>query len=88
MQFIDVKAQFERLRPAIEGRMNNVLEHGKFILGPEVQELEQALAEYCRVNHAIGVANGTDARMLAWMSADIVLNSESSGMPIDSAVFP
>ena len=45
MQFVDLKRQFERLRPAIEGRMKKVLEHGKFILGPEVRELELALAE-------------------------------------------
>jgi len=71
MQFIDLKRQFEELRPAIEGRISDVLEHGKFILGPEVQELEQSLAEYCGVDHVIGVANGTDALMLALMGSDI-----------------
>ena len=71
MQFIDLKRQFEHLRPAIEDRINGVLEHGRFILGPEVQELEQALASYCGVRHAIGVANGTDALHLALMAADI-----------------
>ena len=71
MQFIDLKRQFEHLRPAIESRINNVLEHGKFILGPEVQEFEQALADYCGVGHAIGVGNGTDALQLALMAADV-----------------
>jgi dTDP-4-amino-4,6-dideoxygalactose transaminase len=71
MQFIDLKRQFEYLRPAIEARINGVLEHGRFILGPEVQELEQALATYCNVSHVIGVANGTDALQLALMAADI-----------------
>ena len=71
MQFIDLKRQFDHLRPAIEGRIKDVLEHGKFILGPEVQELEQALADYCGVKHAIGVGNGTDALQLALMAADI-----------------
>lgn len=71
MQFIDLKRQFEHLRPAIEARINDVLEHGRFILGPEVQELEQSLADYCGVRHAIGVGNGTDALQLALMAADV-----------------
>jgi dTDP-4-amino-4,6-dideoxygalactose transaminase len=71
MQFIDLKRQLEHLRPAIEARISGVLEHGQFILGPEVQELERALADYCGVRHAIGVANGTDALQLALMAADI-----------------
>jgi dTDP-4-amino-4,6-dideoxygalactose transaminase len=71
MQFIDLKRQLAQLKPAIEGRISDVLEHGKFILGPEVQELEQSLAGYCGVSHAIGVANGTDALMLALMASDI-----------------
>ena len=71
MQFIDLKRQLECLRPAIEGRIHDVLEHGKFILGPEVRELELSLAEYCGVNYAIGVANGTDSLMLALMADGI-----------------
>jgi len=71
MQFIDLKRQLEQLRPAIEGRIADVLEHGKFILGPEVRELELSLAEYCGASHSIGVANGTDALMLALMAGDI-----------------
>ena len=71
MQFVDLKRQFERLRPDIESRMNVVLEHGRFILGPEVQELEHAVAEYCRVQHAVGVANGTDALQLALRAAEV-----------------
>lgn len=71
MQFIDLKRQFEKVRPAVESRIGDVLEHGKFILGPEVQELEGALAEFCGVGHAIGVANGTDALMLALMADNV-----------------
>ena len=51
--------------------MNGVLDHGKFILGPEVQELEDTLARYCGVRHAIGVGNGTDALQLTLMAEDI-----------------
>ena len=71
MQFNDLRRQIEHLRPAIEGRIRDVLEHGKFILGPEVRELEESLAEYCGVSHAIGVGNGTEALMLALMANDI-----------------
>ena len=85
MQFIDLKRQYEHLQPAIERRINNVLEHGKFILGPEVRELETALAEFCGARHAIGVGNGTDALQLALMAEGVgpgdavvlqVMNSE------------
>ncbi len=71
MQFVDLKRQLEHLRPAIERRINDVLEHGKFILGPEVQELELLLAEYCGVGHAVGVGNGTDALVLALMANEV-----------------
>ncbi len=71
MQFIDLKRQYEHLQPAIERRINNVLEHGKFILGPEVRELETALAEFCGARHAIGVGNGTDALQLALMAEGV-----------------
>lgn len=71
MQFIDLKRQYEHLQPAIGRRINDVLEHGKFILGPEVRELEAALADFCGARHAIGVGNGTDALQLALMAEDV-----------------
>lgn len=71
MQFIDLKRQYEHLKPAIKRRIDDVLGHGKYILGPEVQELETALADFCGVRHAIGVGNGTDALMLALMAEGI-----------------
>jgi dTDP-4-amino-4,6-dideoxygalactose transaminase len=71
MQFVDLKRQYEHLRPAIDARMKTVLEHGRFILGPEVRELEQAVADYCHVKRAVGVANGTDALQLALRAAEI-----------------
>ena len=46
MQFIDLKAQYKTIESTVQERINAVLEHGKFILGPEVKELEQKLAEY------------------------------------------
>ena len=71
MQFIDLQAQYQHLKTRIDKRIANVLNHGKYIMGPEVQELEQALAEYVGVKHAVTCANGTDALTLALMVLDI-----------------
>ncbi|MCH8615869.1 DegT/DnrJ/EryC1/StrS family aminotransferase [Sphingomonas sp. SM33] len=65
MQFIDLKAQYSALRERIDRRIEAVLEHGAFIMGPEVAELEGELASYCGVGHAVTCANGTDALVLA-----------------------
>lgn len=71
MQFIDLQAQYRHLKTRIDKRIQTVLEHGKYIMGPEVQELEDKLAEYIGVKHAITCANGTDALTLAMMVLDI-----------------
>ena len=66
-QFIDLAAQYQHLKTKIDKRIQNVLDHGKYIMGPEVQELEKELASYVGVKHAITCANGTDALTLAMM---------------------
>lgn len=71
MQFIDLTTAHERARPEIEARMNAVLAHGKFIMGPEVAELEQALADYVGVAHAVSVGSGTQALELALRALQI-----------------
>jgi UDP-2-acetamido-2-deoxy-ribo-hexuluronate aminotransferase len=71
MQFIDLNAQQQPIRGLIEDRIKHVLDHGKYILGPEVKELEETLAEYVGVPHAVGVASGTDALLMALMAYDI-----------------
>lgn len=71
MQFIDLKSQYRVLEDRINRRITNVLEHGSYILGPEVQELEAELAKYVGVKHAITCANGTDALQLSMMALDI-----------------
>lgn len=71
MEFIDLKAQYQHLKTRIDKRIQNVLDHGKYIMGPEVQELEEKLAEYVGVKHAITCGNGTDALTLALMVLDI-----------------
>jgi UDP-2-acetamido-2-deoxy-ribo-hexuluronate aminotransferase len=71
MQFIDLKKQYQLLAPRIQQRMQTVLEHGQYILGPEVTELEQKLAAYTGASHCVTVANGTDALMIAMMALNI-----------------
>jgi dTDP-4-amino-4,6-dideoxygalactose transaminase len=67
IQFIDLAAQYQHLKTKIDARIKTVLEHGHYIMGPEVQELENELANYVGVKHAITCANGTDALTLAMM---------------------
>jgi dTDP-4-amino-4,6-dideoxygalactose transaminase len=71
MQFIDLAAQYQHLKEKIDKRIQKVLNHGKYIMGPEVQELEEKLAKYVGVKHAITCANGTDALTLAMMVFNI-----------------
>ncbi|WP_299735185.1 DegT/DnrJ/EryC1/StrS family aminotransferase [uncultured Endozoicomonas sp.] len=71
MQFIDLKAQYRRIEDDVNRRIKAVLEHGKYILGPEVDELEEKLADYVGAKHCISVANGTDALQIALMALGI-----------------
>jgi len=69
--FVDLKAQYSRLKPDIDAGIERVLNHGKFILGPEVGEFEAALAGHVGVAHVVSCANGTDALTLALMAENI-----------------
>jgi hypothetical protein len=71
VQFIDLAAQQERIRERIEANIAAVLDHGKYIMGPEIQRLEEKLARYVGVKKAISCASGTDALLLALMAYDI-----------------
>jgi len=71
MQFIDLAAQQERIRERIEANIAAVLDHGKYIMGPEIQSLEEKLAKYVGVKRAISCASGTDALLLALMAYEI-----------------
>lgn len=71
MQFINLQKQYSELKSEINKRINDVLNHGQFVLGPEVEELENTLAAYTGVKHCITVANGTDALLIAMMALDI-----------------
>lgn len=71
MQYIDLSIQQKRIRSEIDLRIQTVLNHGQYIMGPEVAELEEKLADYVGVNHCIGVSSGTDALLIALMALDI-----------------
>ena len=66
--FIDLRSQQVRIRPKIDAAIKRVLDHGIYIMGPEVFELEKKLAEFCGVKHAISCSNGTDALALGLMA--------------------
>ena len=76
IQFFDLAAQQELLKLEIDKRIQKVLSHGKYILGPEVTELEERLAEYTGAKYCITCANGTDALQIALMALDIGPNDE------------
>ena len=69
--FLDLKAQQARLGPGLRARIDSVLTHCQFILGPEVAELEQRLAAYCGATHCVAVSSGTDALQIAMMAEGI-----------------
>lgn len=71
MQFIDLKAQYQLIKHDLDQRFATVFNHGQFILGPEVYELEQQLASYVKAKHCITISNGTDALLAAMMALDI-----------------
>ncbi|KZR85012.1 DegT/DnrJ/EryC1/StrS aminotransferase family protein [Synechococcus sp. MIT S9504] len=83
MQFIDLAAQQRQqlpdgrtIREAVDARIAGVLNHGRYILGPEVEELEHILAEYVGVKHCIALASGTDALLIALMALGVKAGDE------------
>lgn len=71
MQFIDLAAQQQRIREKIEANIRKVLDHGKYIMGPEIGELERRLADYVGVSHAVSCSSGTDALLMALMAHNV-----------------
>jgi dTDP-4-amino-4,6-dideoxygalactose transaminase len=69
--FLDLKAQQRRIEPALRARLEAVLAHCQFVLGPEVRELEQRLAAYAGAAHCVSVSSGTDALQIAMMAEGI-----------------
>ncbi len=71
MDFIDLKSQYAALSESINSRIQRVLDHGQYIMGPEVKELESRLATMTGTKHCITVASGTEALLIALMALDI-----------------
>ncbi len=69
--FIDLKTQYKKIEADIKSRINKVLDHGQYVMGPEVAELEEKLAEYVGVKHCIGASSGTDTLMIAMLALGI-----------------
>ena len=71
MDFIDLKSQYRRIKPSVDARVARVLEHGQYIMGPEVTELESALAAYVGRKHCIAASSGTDTLLMALMALGV-----------------
>ena len=69
--FIDLKTQYSALKPEIQARINRVLDHGQFIMGPEVRELEERLESYTGAHHCITVSSGTEALLISLMALGV-----------------
>lgn len=74
--FIDLKTQYQALKPKIQARIDAVLEHGQYIMGPEVKELEDMLAKYTGSKHCITCASGTEALLMSLMALGIKAGDE------------
>jgi UDP-2-acetamido-2-deoxy-ribo-hexuluronate aminotransferase len=71
IEFIDLKAQYADLKQSIDSRIHRVLDHGQYIMGPEVRELEELLEEYTYSKHCITVSSGTEALLISLMALGI-----------------
>ena len=74
--FIDLKAQYRELQPQIQSRINAVLEHGQYIMGPEVKELETSLEAYTGAKYCITVSSGTEALLISLMALGVGAGDE------------
>jgi UDP-2-acetamido-2-deoxy-ribo-hexuluronate aminotransferase len=85
MQFTDLKSQYAALKTSIDARIQRVLDHGQYIMGPEVKELEAALAAFAGTKHCITVASGTEALLIAMMALDLKPGDEVITTPFTFA---
>ena len=81
MEFIDLKTQYNKYKDYIDAKIHAVLDHGQFIMGPEVEELEQELAQFVGVNHCISVASGTVSLEIALRALNIGPGDEVITVP-------
>ncbi|MDA9942952.1 DegT/DnrJ/EryC1/StrS family aminotransferase [Luminiphilus sp.] len=85
MPFIDLKAQYAALKPSIQNRMDAVLEHGQYIMGPEVQALECELADFVGAEHCVSVSSGTDALLISLLALGVGAGDEVVTTPFTFA---
>jgi UDP-2-acetamido-2-deoxy-ribo-hexuluronate aminotransferase len=85
MPFVNLPAQYAALKDQIQARMQRVLDHGQYIMGPEVAELEAALATYTGAKHCITVGSGTDALVVSLMALGIKAGDEVITVPFSFA---
>lgn len=85
MDFIDLKTQYRLLRESVNARIQKVLDHGQYVLGPEVAELERELARYIGTEHCVAVASGTDALLAPLMALGIKPGDEVITTPFTFA---
>ncbi|WP_184304815.1 DegT/DnrJ/EryC1/StrS family aminotransferase [Roseateles oligotrophus] len=85
MPFIDLKAQYAALKPSVDARIQRVLDHGQYIMGPEVKELEDKLAAFVGTRHCITVSSGTEALLIALMALDLKPGDEVITTPFTFA---
>lgn len=85
MDFIDLKSQYASLRDNINARIQRVLDHGQYILGPEVKEMESALCAYTGARHCISVSSGTDALLISLLALDLQPGDEVITSPFTFA---
>jgi UDP-2-acetamido-2-deoxy-ribo-hexuluronate aminotransferase len=85
MQFTDLKTQYAALKASVDARIQRVLDHGQYIMGPEVKELEAALAAFTGSRHCITVASGTEALLIALMALDLQPGEEVITTPFTFA---
>lgn len=81
MEFIDLKSQQARIKTKIDQRIQDVLSHGRYVMGPELNELEDRLADYVGVKHCIGASSGTDTLLIAMMALGIGPGDEVITVP-------
>lgn len=74
--FIDLKAQYEKIKSQIDLSITNVLDSGQYIMGPQIEKLENDLGNFTRSKHVFGVSSGTDALLIALMACDIKAGDE------------
>ncbi|MFN9030967.1 MAG: DegT/DnrJ/EryC1/StrS family aminotransferase [Betaproteobacteria bacterium] len=85
MDFVDLKAQYRALKTEIDARIQRVLDHGQYIMGPEVRELEEALAARTGAKHCITCASGTEALLMSLMALEIKPGDEVITTPFTFA---